>query len=204
MTKSETSLFEIQKKGTILPALGFIEVSSIAMGLVLTDVAIKKAPVHIVTSQPVSSGKHVLLFFGDVASVEESLTAVKEKSGSSYLRDILIPYVHEDLVPYLTALWGGKNRGKILDSIALIESTTLAGAILSLDKALKTAEVSLVRLELGQGIGGKAFYLITGNQESVEAASESATEVLNELDSFCAVETIARPDPMSLDYLLGV
>ena len=93
-----------------LPALGFLELSSISRGLYLTDVILKKAPVHVIASQPVSSGKHVVLYFGGVASVEESHRAALDEASGCVLKEILIPSVHAKLVPYLDSLWEGRSR----------------------------------------------------------------------------------------------
>src|SRR4051812_6556328 len=87
------------------PALGFIELSSISRGLFLTDVVLKKAPVRVIASQPVSSGKHVLLFSGDVASVNESHRAALECGDGTVVREVLIPGVHPRLTPFLDSLW---------------------------------------------------------------------------------------------------
>ena len=65
---------------TPVPALGFVELSSISRGLFLTDTVLKKAPVRIIVSEPVSSGKHVILYMGEVAAVDESHQAALELS----------------------------------------------------------------------------------------------------------------------------
>lgn len=184
------------------PALGFIELSSIVRGLFVTDVALKKAPVRIIASQPISSGKHVLLFMGDVASVEESHAAALAAVDGTLVRQVLIPSVHPQLAPFLDSLWSTTEMKTepVLDSVGLIESSSLAGAILSADAALKSARVALCRLRLGQGIGGKAYYVLTGRQEEVEAALESARASLTQLDSLGRTDLIARPAEEALAY----
>ena len=184
-----------------LPALAFIECSSISRGLFLTDIAIKKAPIKMIVSQPVSSGKHVLLFYGDVASVEESREAVIESSDNCVIKDIVIPNVHPQLSPFLDSIWSQNNRNfEVGDSVGIIESQTLSAAILSADQALKAAEVSLCKMRLGQGIGGKAYFVLTGRQEEVEAANESAQNCLKSLESYLRVDLIARPDQDVLEH----
>ena len=184
-----------------VPALGFIELSSISRGLFLTDVALKKASVRIIASQPISSGKHVLLFMGDVASVEEAHKAALELGDGTVLKEVLIPGVHETLAPFLDSLWNFEpTRSAVEEAVAIIESTTLAGAILAADYALKTARVSLCRMRLGQGIGGKAYFVITGRQEEVEAGADAARECLIRFESLCRVDVIARPQDEALVY----
>ena len=185
----------------VVPALGFIELSSISRGLYLTDVVLKKAPVKVIASQPVSSGKHILMFMGDVASVEESHRAALELGAGTIVRDVFIAGVHEDLAPFLDSLWTMEpTRSPAGEAVGIVESTTLAGAILAADKALKTADVSLCRMRLGQGIGGKAYFVLTGRQDEVEAAIEAAQATLTGLDSLCRVDAIARPQDEALLY----
>lgn len=186
--------FLSQLGGDQLPALAFVELTSISRGLFLTDVITKKAEVSIITSQPVSSGKHVILYFGDVASVQDAHQAALEQVEETLVKETLIPGVHPQLVPYLNSLW--EAPGKVSDvgeSVGIVESVSLSASILAADSALKTAEVSLVRMRLGQGIGGKAYFVLTGRLEDVAAALESAEQCLNELESLCRVDLIPQP-----------
>jgi microcompartment protein CcmL/EutN len=182
-----------------VPALGFIELSSISRGLYLTDAVLKKAPVRVIASQPISSGKHVLLFIGDVASVQESHQTALEQADGTLLKQILIPGVHDELAPFLDSLWSSEAlRSPVQEAVGIAESSTLAGAVLAADSALKSARVKLCRMRLGQGIGGKAYFVITGKQEEVEAALEAVQARLKELDSFCRVDLVARPQDEAL------
>ncbi len=185
----------------LVPALGFLELSSISRGLFLTDVALKKAPVRVIASQPVSSGKHVLLFMGDVESVDEAFKAAVALADGTILKQVLIAGVHEKLAPFLNSIWSAEPvRQATGEAVGIVESTTLAGAILAADKALKAADISLVRMRLGQGIGGKAYFVITGRHDDVEAGIEAARETLNGLESLCRVDLIPRPLEEALNY----
>lgn len=192
----------LDKLGTdTVPALGFVELSSISRGLYLTDIVLKKAPVRIIASQPVSSGKFVMLFIGDVASVEESHRAALDNAAGTVVRHILIPGVHEDLAPFLDSIWSAQpTRVRPGDSIGIVESDTISGGILAADKSLKAARVSLCRMRLGQGIGGKAYFVLTGRQEEIEAAVEAAESCLKDFDSLCRVDVIPRPDDEALAH----
>jgi microcompartment protein CcmL/EutN len=183
------------------PALGFLELSSISRGLFLTDVVLKKAPVRVIASQPVSSGKHVLLYMGDNASVDESHRAALEDADGTILKQILIPGVHEELAPFLDSLWtSDPMRMPAGEAVGIAESSTLAGALIAADQALKSARVHLCRMRLGQGIGGKAYFVISGRQEEVEAGLEAARLQLAHLESFHRIDVIPRPQDEALAY----
>lgn len=184
-----------------LPALSFLEFSSISRGLYLTDVVLKKAPVKVISSQPVSSGKHVLLSMGDVASVEEAHRAALNLGDGTLVHEVLIPAVHRQLAPFLDSLWTlDATRLTPGESIGIVESATLAGAVLAADRALKTSDVSLCRMRLGQGIGGKAYFVLMGRLEEVEAALDAVKVVLTTINAFCRVDLIPRPMEEALTY----
>lgn len=185
-----------------VPALGFLELSSISRGLFLTDAVLKKAPIRVIASQPISSGKHVLLYIGDVASVQESHQEALALADGTVLKEILIPGVHAQLAPFLDSIWSQlPTRHAVGEAVGIVESQTLAGAILAADQALKAADVSLCRMRLGQGIGGKAFFVLTGRQEEIEASLEAATATLSQVESFVRTDIIPRPDEEALAYL---
>ena len=183
-----------------VPALGFIELSSISRGLFLTDAVLKKALVKIIASHPISSGKHVLLFMGDVASVEESQKEALALADGTVVKQIIIPNIHAGLVLFLDSLWQSGFSKPALQSVGIVESTTLAAAVLAEDRALKSADVSICRFRLGQGIGGKAYFVLTGKQEDVEASLEAAKACLQSLESFNRVDIIPRPQNEALAY----
>jgi microcompartment protein CcmL/EutN len=79
----------------------------------------------------------------------------------------------------------------------VVETHTLAGAVLGLDVALKAAQVSVMELRLGSGLAGKGFFVVTGELHDVEAAAEAAMEWAGEGAVF---EIIASPHP---DFIKG-
>ena len=53
----------------------------------------------------------------------------------------------------------------------------MAAALLAADAACKAADVALVALRLGDGIGGKAYFALQGDQADVEAALLAAERI---------------------------
>lgn len=188
------------------PALAFFEFSSIARGLFLTDQAIKKAPIQVLVSQPVSSGKHILLFQGDIASVEESYRVVDTLSEGTLLKKTFIPGIHPDLQEFLESGWPPEvtNIPSAFDSIAIIESLHLSAAILAADKALKISPVQLCKLKLGQGIGGKAYFIISGGLDDIQASLAASEDILKSLESFVRSDLIPNPDREAMPFFSDV
>ena len=55
-------------------SLGFVELRSLARGVVCADAMVKTAPVRLVLLAPVSAGRLLVAVDGEVAAVEASLT----------------------------------------------------------------------------------------------------------------------------------
>lgn len=171
------------------PALALIELSSIGRGIRVLDVVAKKAEVTVHTATPVSSGKYLLVFTGEVADVEESLKEGLVAGATTVIHKLFLANVH----PGVVAAMAGLVTPSGMDAVAIVELLSLATAVSAADAAAKAAEVSLLEIRLGQGIGGKGFFTLTGSQADVEAAVAAATAVA-ERDGFLAdVEVIPRP-----------
>lgn len=173
----------------IKPAIGLVELSSIARGLLVQDAMMKKAPVELLMSETTSPGKYLVLVDGDVASVQEATQAGIQGADSFLVDSLFIPHVHEQIVPAIQ-----KHFQKIkLDSVGVIETLSVASAIVSADQALKTARVSLIEMRLGQGLGGKGYFVLSGDLSEIEAAVSSAIKVLEGSNMYLRSETIPRP-----------
>ncbi len=171
------------------PAIGLIELSSIARGLLASDAMMKKAPVEILMSETTSPGKYLVLVNGDVASVQEATQAGIQIAESFLVDSLFIPNVHEQVIPAIK-----KHFSKTkLDSVGVVETLSVASAIVSADQALKTARVNLVEMKLGQGLGGKGYFVLSGDLSEVEASVSSALKVLENSKMVLRSEIIPRP-----------
>ncbi|MBI3182991.1 MAG: BMC domain-containing protein [Myxococcales bacterium] len=172
------------------PAVGLLELESISRGLVVADAVVKRAKVSLALAEPTTPGKYLLLFSGGVAEVEESLKAGVEAAGSTLLDRLFLPRAAEGLVRALRddfrEDWG--------ESLGIVETHTVAAALLSADAALKRAEVWLKRLHLARGIGGKGYFTLTGELHMVQAALEGASAAID-AQLLLATELIERPHP---------
>ncbi len=170
------------------PALALVELSSIARGVVVADAICKKAPVDVVRAAPVSPGKFVILFVGEVADVEESYRAALDVAAHTLVDRLFLPNAHAQLPGVIS----GAKVAVPIDSIGVIETFTVAGAVLGADVAAKAADVTLLEMRLGQSIGGKGYFTMTGTLDAVEAATDAARRALDGA-LLCATEIVAAP-----------
>lgn len=170
------------------PALGMLELGSIARGIVVCDALVKRSPVRILHAEPVSPGKYLVLFDGGEAEVEEAFLAGAEAAAAGLIDKLLLPKPHASVWEGLAASLARPE----LDSLLVVEVLSVAGTLLAADAALKAAEVRLFQLQLAKGIGGKGWFALSGPLDQVESAAEAATRAL--ADGLCAgIEIIARP-----------
>jgi microcompartment protein CcmL/EutN len=169
-------------------ALALIEVSSIARGHVVADVVCKRAPVELVLARAISPGKHVTLIVGDVADVKESVQAGVDRADDAYVDRLELAQVAASLVDALR----GHPSAADDRALGIVETWSVAAALLAADAACKAAEVTLIALRLGDGIGGKAYFVLQGEQADVEAAL-TAAESITPSALLAGRELIARP-----------
>ncbi len=170
------------------PAIALIEVESIARGYVVVDAMVKKAPVRLRMAEAVTPGKFLILVDGEVAEVEESFAEGVEVAGAGLIDKLFLPRASP---PLALALRGALPRGP-LDSLGLVETRSVASALLTADAALKAAEVRLLKLELARGIGGKGYFAVTGSLDMVQAAMEAAAAAIAP-ELLVTTEIIAAP-----------
>jgi microcompartment protein CcmL/EutN len=175
------------------PALALIELASIARGHRVADAMVKRAPVELLRCDPVSPGKFLVLVGGEVASVDEAFREglARAGDGEGVLDRLYLPYADEQLP---AALRGEARTGGVagVEALGVVETRTVASTILSADAAVKAARVRLVEMQLARGIGGKAYFVLTGALSEIEAAVEAAVGAV-EAANVLATEIIAAP-----------
>lgn len=153
-------------------ALGLLEIDGLARAVRAQDAALKRAPVQILACAPVSPGKAVLIMAGDVASVVESMAEAERVAGNRCVDRLFLPGVHPAVV---AAIHGGR-RARGAEALAVLELAGIAATVEAADAAVKAAGVTLGRLHLATGFGGKGFFTLWGAQHEVEAGLEAALE----------------------------
>lgn len=172
------------------PALGLLELESLARGVVVADALVKQAAVHIVMAEPVTPGKYLLVFVGGEAEVEESFKAGLAAGGSTVLDSLHLPHIAEPVVNAL--LEHEVEKVTAADSVGIVELHTVAATLRAADAALKGAKVRLTHLHAAKGIGGKGWFTLAGEQHDVEAALEAAGASV-QAPLLVATELIQRP-----------
>ena len=171
-----------------MESLGMIELNSIARGIEAGDAIIKTANVKLVAAYAACPGKYIVMVRGQVSAVKSAIEVGAKVSGKSLINDIVIANIHDQVFKALSCATEISAKG----AVGVIETYSLATAILVSDAAVKTANVELLEIRLGRGLGGKAFTVLTGDVSSVRAAVDAAEEASKESGLLAHTAVIPR------------
>lgn len=190
---------EIRDDAQMDVAIGVLELCSVARGVEVADAVLKEAHVEMLFATPVQPGKYVMLFTGSVASVRASAARGAALAASDLVDQLVIPQVHEQIVPMLKRK-GGRINGT-LDAVGVVETTTVASTIASADIALKTATVDLIDVRVANGLGGKSFFTMTGEVSDVRSSVAAGARAAQERGLLAREVVIASPHPELVRHL---
>ena len=173
-------------------AIGLLEFNSIAQGVNAADVMLKAGEVELVTAMTVCPGKYVALVGGDVAAVENAVKQGIQSDEGSVVESLVIPNVHPNVFPAITCT----SKVDHIAALGVIETFSIANCIVVADAAVKAAEVILMELRMGMGIGGKAFVSMTGEVAEVEHAVKIGTEIA--VEKGWLTKSVVIPSPHQL------
>ena len=172
------------------PAIAIVEFTSIADGVFTTDAILKKAPIAMIKSGTVSGGRYLTIFGGTTGSVGESLTEALTVGAGSVLDHTYLPDIH----PALHDAVLGQRTGCEQESVAILETDTVAANVRAAEAALKGTDVALVEIRLAEyEMSGKAISVFNGTLHEIEAAMSLAGEALRGRTTFARHRVIARP-----------
>jgi len=173
--------------------IGVLELSSVAKGVEVADAVLKEAHVEMLFATNVQPGKYVMLYTGAVRDVESSTARGAQLAGTDLVDRLVIQQVHEQVVPLLRRK-GGKING-VLDAIGIVETTTVASSVVACDLALKTATVDLIDFRIANGLGGKSFFVVTGEVSDVRSAVAAGARMAQEKGQLLREVVIPKPHP---------
>jgi len=154
----------------MLKSLGIMEFSSIAKGIETGDKMLKAATVEILMLRHICPGKFMIILTGEIGDVTEAVNSVVAKDKEKIVESTVISNAHEDLI----SSFKKRAHFQCTEAIGVFETATVTSSIIALDLALKSASVRLIKVVLGNGIGGKSYFVISGSVSSVEEATKIA------------------------------
>ncbi|MEN6419944.1 MAG: BMC domain-containing protein [Clostridiaceae bacterium] len=160
----------------MIAAIGFLETNSIARGIQAADAVVKAAEIELITARPCCPGKYQIVFSGEVAAVTASLEAGIRSAEGYAVDSVVIPRIH----PMVIEAIGMACHPVEMQAVGVMEFFSMTAAVYAADAAVKAADVQLLDVRLGTGIGGKSYVILTGEvaavSESVSCGTAAAAE----------------------------
>ena len=177
------------------PALGVVESSSVARGVVVADAALKRSPALLVHSRATSGGKHLTILEGGVAEIDEAMAAARAAVGDRIVDSVLLPAADAQVWPMLGAPVAGDGweDDAAAEAVAIVETRTVCAAIAAADAAVKMADVIVRDVRFAVDLAGKAYFTLTGDLDAIQASAAAAHDAAGE--RLVALEVIAQPAP---------
>jgi microcompartment protein CcmL/EutN len=173
-------------------AIGLLELKNITRGILAADAMLKAANVEILMAQAMCPGKYVVMIAGDVGAVQSAVKTGTAVSGTENVVDeFVLSNLHDSVFPALS----GCTEIKEVKSLGVIESYSVASAIIAADTAVKASNVELIEVRLARGMGGKAMVTLTGDVGAVTAAIRAGSNAIQ--DSGFLVDQLVLPAPHS-------
>ena len=181
-----------------MTSIGFLELNSIAKGVEVADIILKTADVSLIFAKAGCPGKYYILFNGDVAAVKSSMEAGKALGENHVVDDCVIPNIDPQVVRAINMT----NLPESYQAIGVMEFYTVTASVYGADAAVKAAEVDLVDVRLGTGIGGKSFVILTGEVAAVRESVACGILTPNAEGMVVSSVVIPSPHPELLESLL--
>ena len=175
-----------------------LELNSIAKGVEVADIILKTADVSLIFAKAGCPGKYYILFNGDVAAVKSSMEAGKALGENHVVDDCVIPNIDPQVVRAINMT----NLPESYQAIGVMEFYTVTASVYGADAAVKAAEVDLVDVRLGTGIGGKSFVILTGEVAAVRESVACGIHTPNAEGMVVSSVVIPSPHPELLESLL--
>lgn len=179
-------------------AIGLIEYRTVSAGITAADLMVKTAEVELIQAETVCPGKYYALIRGTISAVKSAVDAAKNRYPEKYIDSFILGNPHDSI---FGAIWG-TNTISNPSALGILETYSIASAIVGADVAAKTAEVNLIELRLARGMCGKSYMLLTGEVAAVSAAIEKAKTEVGEEGMFLDSSVIANPDQKMWEKLL--
>jgi microcompartment protein CcmL/EutN len=176
-----------------ISSIGLIELSSIATGFTVEDHMLKAGSVQLLLARSICSGKFLIVDAGDVTSVQAALLAGAAAAGASLIERRQIARVHPTVLQAISQTVDIPPSQ--LKALGVIETFSAASIIDVADAAVKTANVTLLKVHLAMALGGKGFVVMAGDIASVQAAVAAGCKAAAEDGMLVGKGVIANPSP---------
>ncbi|MBM4343247.1 MAG: BMC domain-containing protein [Deltaproteobacteria bacterium] len=158
---------------TASPTLCALELIDVPAGLCALDALVKQAEVDIYFAGDIDPGRFLIVFGGDLAACESALAHASAGAGREVVESLLLPFAHLRLRAALLGEFAEADA-ESQRALGIMQCHSPIATLAAVDRALKAAEVEIVRLRFASELAGQGHSVVRGDQHDVEAALHAA------------------------------
>ena len=177
-------------------SIGGIELRSISKGIEVTDFMVKKAQVEIIYFKSICPGKFIALVCGNEAEVRVAIDYGIDLGQNHIVDSFVLNNVHEDIIASIKGKYSEYKRG----AIGIVETSNVCSGLQALDRVLKQANVTIVKVQLAFAVGGKFIFTVSGELSDIQNGIETMKSVIN-TKKIVNISIVPSPDSQILDLL---
>jgi microcompartment protein CcmL/EutN len=166
-----------------------LEFTSISAGIEAADAMVKAADIKVLFFKTICPGKFLAAVHGAVGPVESSIRAGRLCAPACIADGFVIPNIHQDVIAALGACVQVTERG----ALGVIETFSVASAILAADAAAKATPARVMEIRTALGLGGKGYVLLTGGVGAVTASVAAGAAIAAESGLLVGTSVLPRP-----------
>ena len=177
-------------------SIGGIELRSISKGIEISDLIVKKSQVEIIYFKSICPGKFIVLICGNEGEVKVAIDCGIEYGEKQVVDSFVLNNVHEDIISSIKGKYVEDENG----ALGIVETTSVCSGLQALDKMLKGANVTIVRIQLAFAIGGKFVFTVSGELSDIQNGIEIINSTIDK-KKIINISLIPSPDKQILKLL---
>ncbi|MBN0639054.1 BMC domain-containing protein, partial [Pseudomonas aeruginosa] len=120
---------------------------------------LKSANVQLLVIRSLCTGKQALMLGGYARVVRKPRGRGLGRAGEMLVDSLVLANIHPSVLPAISGLNVVGQR----QAAGIVETWSVAACISAADRAVKAANVTLVRVHMAFGIGGKCYMVVAGD-----------------------------------------
>lgn len=178
-------------------SIGALEFMNISRGMYVADAILKKATVEILYFKAICPGKFLIIVGGDEDEIDTAIDYGEEISGQNLVDSFKVHAVSPEILAGFKSKY---ERVDFIDAIGIVEARKVCTGIRALDKVLKAADVSLLKIFMAFAIGGKLVFMVTGSVSSIEYSLSQCRDILSDQE-YNNISILPSPNREMLETL---
>ncbi len=154
-----------------------------------SDSMTKAANITPLFFKTICPGKFLAAVSGEIGAVQSSVTAGVQIRPEAIADWLVIPNIHHEVIAALGACVPRKEEA----ALGVIETFSVASAIVAADAAVKAADIQILDVRTALGLGGKGYALLSGQVGAIKTSVAAGEHKVKESGLLVGAVILPRP-----------